>query len=37
MDQTTIAILCFAGAAICLILYLRRRRARKLREFKQQR
>jgi len=25
------------GAIICLVLYLRRRRARKLREFKQQR
>ncbi len=37
MDQTWLPVITGIGALICLILYLRRRRARKLREFKQQR
>lgn len=37
MDQQWLPIASGIGALICLFLYLRRRRARKLREFKQQR
>lgn len=37
MDQQWLPIMSGIGALVCLVLYLRRRRARKLREFKQQR
>jgi hypothetical protein len=37
MDQQWLPIVSGIGALICLVLYLRRRRARKLREFKQHR
>lgn len=37
MDQNWLPVITGIGALLCLILYLRRRRARKLREFKQQR
>lgn len=37
MNQDWLPIITGLGGLLCLILYLRRRRARKLRDFKQQR